>query len=221
MELINNGNNKYTLRIIGRNKKGQITENFEVKELDLSGYASSSDIKYILNKIDALKDVIQNTQFKDLMYCLEGLKCNKEDSIMFQVNFINFNKELMKFIKLLNELIKSNMSNLIRMRETITTIIIIIDILNTKYDNSLSTLVSEKQKEFIETELHNLLLNFNDCVNFQISNINNNNFAYNYNNSLIFDIIQFGIVMFNNISYYNKLNNIKFNIKQKTINNMQ
>lgn len=109
MELINNGNNKYTLRIIGRNKKGQITANFEVRELNLYDYAKNSDIKYILNKIEALRDTIQNMQFKDLMYCLEGLKCDKEDSIMFQVNFINLNKELMKFIKLLNELISSNM----------------------------------------------------------------------------------------------------------------
>lgn len=51
------------------------------------------------------------------MYCLEGLKCDKEDSIMFQVNFINLNKELMKFIKLLNELISSNIPDLIRMNE--------------------------------------------------------------------------------------------------------
>lgn len=99
------------------------------------------------------------------------------------------------------------------MKETITAIIIIIDILNTKYSNSLSNLVCEEQKELIELQLHNLSLNFNNRINFQISNINNYNFAYNnYNNSLIFDIIQFGIAMINNISYYNELNDLKFNI---------
>lgn len=108
------------------------------------------------------------------------------------------------------------------MKETITAIIIIIDILNTKYSNSLSNLVGKEQKELIELELHNLLLNFNNCVNFQISNINNYNFTYNnYNNSLMLDIIQFGIAMINNILYYNELNDLKFNIQQKTIDNIQ
>ncbi|TXJ44550.1 hypothetical protein EPJ70_07065 [Brachyspira aalborgi] len=221
MKLINNGQCQYTLHITGRNKKGQFTENFEVTGLDLSGYATDSDIKYILNKIDSLGDVIQNTQFKDLMYCLKGLNDNVDvNNIMFQVNFINSNKELMKTITLLNELIKSNVFDLDKIKKIIEMIIIIINTLHNKYNNSLSNLVSKEQKELIEIELSNLLFSFNESVDYQIENFKNTNYrnlinsCRNINNiniyDIIFGIIHLGIVTFTNTSYEKKLNEIKF-----------
>lgn len=218
MEILESNNKTYKLRLECRNKKGRYEAIYEVTDLgiDLSNYASIDDINFILSKFDGLVNSIENSQIKTLQFNLLGVQhsINNKESIEFKINLYNSYNELLRTISFLNGAISTNMANLQDAKNVINVIIPSACFLS-KHNETLN----EKQLDIIDEELLKLIKNFNNSIDYQISESNFKNMdnfvRYSYNEPLLFKIIGVGAVLLGNYLNSNDLEKLKIVEKKR------